>query len=154
MQIQPKVLGHRYFDSLIIYLVLIHVSRFLVSFSAVSSSNWCVQLKEGLGPNALKLFEYYFLVFLCLSAPSHSKIQTAKFEKKILPKDLRFESFLREGALRHRNTRELYSNNLRAFGPKPTFSCTHQFECVTEQKTRKETIHKNQKQGKLITAVS
>ena len=40
---------------------------------SVPSSNRRVQLNVGLGPNALKLFEYFSLVFLCLKAPSHEK---------------------------------------------------------------------------------
>ena len=70
-----------------------------------------MQRNVGLGPNALKWFKYF---------------------GKIL------NPFLCGGALRHRNTREYYSNNLKAFGPKPTFSCTRQFEDETEEKGRQE----------------
>ena len=49
-----------------------------------------MQLNVGLGPNALKLFEYYSLVFLCLSAPSHKDC----FKPESLKQ---FESFLVRG---------------------------------------------------------
>ena len=48
-----------------------------------------------------------------------------------------------EGALRHRNTRELYSNNLRAVGPNHA-----QVEDETEQKTRQQNKTQRSEQGK------
>ena len=45
-----------------------------------------------------------------------------------------------EGALRHRNTREQFSNNLRAVGPNHARSV----EDETEQKTRQQTRHRGQ----------
>ena len=57
------------------------------------------------GPTSLKLFEQSSLVFLCLNAPLHNI--GFKTDKPMLC----------QGALRHKNTRELYSNNLRAVGP-------------------------------------
>ena len=77
--------------------MLIPVSCFVVLFSVLFRLKLSV-----LGPTALKLFEYSSLAFLCLGVPSH-KIGF-KTEKPILC----------EGALRHRNTRELYSNNLES----------------------------------------
>ena len=47
--------------------------------------------------------------------------------------------FLCEGALRHRNTRELYSNNLRAVGPKHAQLKTNQ-----NRKQNNKTRHKDQ----------
>ena len=76
------------------------MSCFVVLFSVL----FRLQLSV-LGPAALRLFEYSSLVFLCLAEPSHKKVAFLK-------------TFLCEGAVRHRNTRELYSNNLRAVGPK------------------------------------
>ena len=49
-----------------------------------------------------------------------------------------------EGALRRKNTRELYSNNLRAVGP------TRSVEDETEQKTRQQNKTHGSKQGKQI----
>ena len=55
------------------------MSCFLVLFSALSTlfrlqTDVCnVQMNIGLGPNALKLFEYFSLVFLCLSEPLNKK---------------------------------------------------------------------------------
>ena len=51
--------------------------------------------------------------------------------------------FLCEGALRHRNTRELYSNNLRAFGPKHA-------QLKTKQNRKQQNKKKGSKQGKQI----
>ena len=98
----PRVSGHGCFDWLFVYLILIPVSCFVVLFSVFFRFQLSV-----LDPTALKLFEYSSLVFLCLSAPSH-KIGF-KTEKPSVLKPI-----LCEGALRHRNTRELYSNNLES----------------------------------------
>ena len=52
--------------------------------------------------------------------------------------------FICEGALRHRNTKEFYSKNLRAIGPNHAQLCTS-VEDETEQKTRQQnTGHKDQ----------
>ena len=95
IQIVPRVLGHGCFDWLFVYLVLIAVSCFVVLCSVL------FRFQSVIGPAALKLFEYSSLVFLCLSAPSH------KIGSVLKP-------ILCEGALRHRNTRELCSNNLES----------------------------------------
>ena len=58
-----------------------------------------------LRPNRSQVLQIELLVFLCLSAPSHKR---GGF--------LVLKPILCEGALRHRNARELYSNNLRAVG--------------------------------------
>ena len=49
--------------------------------------------------------------------------------------------------LRHRNTRELYPNNLRAFGPNHAQLCTS-VEDETEQQTRQNNKTQGIKQGK------
>ena len=54
--------------------------------------------------------------------------------------------FLFEGALRHRNTRELYSNNLRAVGPN-TLSCAHQLKTKQNRKQDNKTKQASE-QGK------
>ena len=53
------------------------------------------------------------------------------------------KSFLCEGALRHRNTRELYSSNLSAIGPNHA-----QLKNKTEQKTRQQNKTQGSKKGK------
>ena len=53
---------------------------------------------------------------------------------------LRFEPFLCEGTLRHRNTREFYSSASRAFGPSHAQLCTS-VEEETEQKIDNKTRH-------------
>ena len=63
------------------------------------------------------------LVFMCLSAPSDSIGLKTESHRKINRKNKIFlwlsvlKPMLYGGALRHRNTRELYSNNLRAVAP-------------------------------------
>ena len=143
----PRVLGHGRVDWLFIYLVLILVSCFLALFScvvfcSVSSSNWCVQINVSLDPTALKFFTYYSLLFLCLSAPSYKKGFTP------LPMALRFETFLVRRSTKTQKYNGVIPNNLRLFGPKPTFSCTHQFEGETELQTRQENKTQGSKQGK------
>ena len=59
-----------------------------------------MQVNVGLGPNALELFEYYSLVLLCPSAPSHKIVSN----NTTIGKSLRFENFL----MRRRNKTQKY----------------------------------------------
>ena len=78
-----------------------------------------MQLNVGLGPTVLKLFEYNPL-YSCDPAKAHQDIK---------------------------NTMELYSNNLRAAGTKPSSVATS-VEDETEQKARQENKSERSKQGK------
>ena len=69
------------------------------------------------------LFENFLLIFLWLGG---------------------LTTFFCEGALRYRNTRELYSKNLTAFGPNSVFSCAHQLQKKLNRKPDKKTRQKDQ----------
>ena len=113
-----------------------------------------MQLNVGLGPNALKFFECYS--FVCLSWCSFvlERFQTVKPQENLLKRfpfqALRFETFLVRRSAKTQKHKGVIFDNLRACGPKPTFSCTHQFENETEQKTRRENKTQGSKQGKYI----
>ena len=98
----PRVLGHGCFDWLFIYLVLILVSCFVVLFSVL----FCLQLSV-VRPNRSQVAR---VELPCISVSYCAFAQEWFFKPQSLKK-------MCEGALRHRTTRELYSNNLRAVGP-------------------------------------
>ena len=90
-----------------------------------------MQLNVSLGPTALKLFEYYSLVFLCLTAPSQKK-------------GLKQQSNLSFAKGQQDTEIQGNSNNLRAIGPKSRFSCAHQLK-TRQQKTKQEQKTQDQK---------
>ena len=92
------------FDSLFIYLVLILVPGFLASFSALFCLQMMCATECGFRLNRSQIFR--ILLHCCLSAPSQKKVFKRQNHKKIFSQVLQLETFLCEGALRHRNTRE------------------------------------------------
>ena len=81
------------------------------------------------------LFSVLFRLQLSVLRPNRS--QVVRIELPCISVSLK--PFLCEGALRHRNARELYSNNLRAVGP------THaQLKTKHNRKQDNKTRHRDQ----------
>ena len=90
------------------------------------------------------LFSVLFRLQLSVVRPNRS--QVVRIE---LPCISNLKPFLCEGALRHRNTRELYSNNFRAVGPNHA-----QLKTKQNRKQDNKTTKQNRKQdNKLDTEI-
>ena len=136
-KVKSRIPEHECSHWLFIYLVLILVPCFIVLFSALFRLQLMCPTQRWFRPNRSQIVrKLLYCVSVSYCAFVKERFSTGK-------------SFFCEGALRYRNTREWYSKNLSAIGPKPTFIQLHtSVEDETEQKTRQENKTQGSKQGK------